>query len=258
MSSARRVEWLCFDVPHDLNPALFSIGSNKLLLFDLQLFPPLVIHSITHSKLPWKEPASPSLPSLLPLLCRNRYYVAPCSHIPHCSFLHSFHSLSALPLCWFKGWVSGRCRPFDCKLPRIHRFCIIKMYLYAIQLNTSFLGQNLIKDKPSSSSSSVLGSIEKNIGKDVAKVANAVASDITKELNIRDFYSVHILDFCEVSSFRGTSRPHPAEKALLTQTLDLGLLHPNTSYKFHLQSQEEHNFLLQSDSTLSFRPYDCP
>lgn len=228
-----------------------------MLLLYLQLFLPPVINSINHSELPWKVPASPSPPSLIPLLCRNRHYVAPCSHNPHCTFLHSFHSLSALPLCWFKGWVSRRCKPFNCKLPYILRFCIIIRYSHAIQLNTSFLGQDLVKDKPSSSSS-VLGSVEKDIGKEVGKVANAVASDITKELNIHDFYSVHILDFCEVSSFRVTSGPHPAEKALLTQTLDLGLLHPDTRHEFHLQSQEEDNFMLQFDSTLSLRPYNYP
>ncbi len=95
------------------------------------------------------------------------------------------------------------------------------------------LGQNFVKSKLSSSSpssSSVLGSIGKDVGKDVGKVASTVVSDIAKELNIHDFYSVHILDFCEVSSFHITSRLHPPGKALLTPKLDLGLLYPITHY----------------------------
>ena len=95
------------------------------------------------------------------------------------------------------------------------------------------LGQNYVKSKLSSSSpssSSVLGSIGKDVGKDVGKVASTVVSDIAKELNIHDFYSVHILDFCEVSSSHIISRLHPAGKALLTPKLDLGLLHPITHH----------------------------
>ena len=43
-------------------------------------------------------------------------------------------------------------------------------------------------------SSEILSSIENSIQKDIDKAA----SDVAKELNIHDFYSVHILDFCEV------------------------------------------------------------
>ncbi len=93
------------------------------------------------------------------------------------------------------------------------------------------LGQNFVNSKlssSSSSSSSVLGSIEKDVGKEVGKVASTVVSDIAKELNIHDFYSVHILDFCEVSTRPIASRLHSAGKALLTPKLGLGLLHPIT------------------------------
>ena len=93
------------------------------------------------------------------------------------------------------------------------------------------LGQNFVESKlssSSSSSSSVLGSVEKDVGKEVGKVASKVVSDIAKELNIHDFYSVHILDFCEVSTRHVASRLHPAGTGLLTPNLDLGLLHPIT------------------------------
>ena len=71
------------------------------------------------------------------------------------------------------------------------------------------LGQSYVESKlssSSSSSSSVLGSIGKDVGKDVSKVASTVVSDIAKEINIHDFYSVHILDFCEVSICHVASR----------------------------------------------------
>ena len=43
-------------------------------------------------------------------------------------------------------------------------------------------------------SSPVLKSIKNSIQKDV----NTAISDVAKTLNIRDFYSAHILDHCEV------------------------------------------------------------
>ena len=46
----------------------------------------------------------------------------------------------------------------------------------------------------SKTSSSILKSIKNTIQKDV----NEVVSDVAKTLNIHDFYSAHILDYCEV------------------------------------------------------------
>ena len=60
----------------------------------------------------------------------------------------------------------------------------------------------------SKSSSSVLKSIESTVQKDV----NKVISDVAKILNIHDFYSAHILDYCEVCTLAlylaRDSRPH--------------------------------------------------
>ncbi len=61
----------------------------------------------------------------------------------------------------------------------------------------------------SKSHSSLLNSIEASIKGDI----NNLAADIAKDLHIHDFYSMHIMDYCEV---RGSpkyshpqSRPHP-------------------------------------------------
>ena len=55
------------------------------------------------------------------------------------------------------------------------------------------LGQEVVH--PPKTSSKTLSSIEKSIQKEI----NKAASDVAKALNIHDFYSVHVLDFCEVS-----------------------------------------------------------
>jgi hypothetical protein len=54
------------------------------------------------------------------------------------------------------------------------------------------LGQKTLNT--SKTSSSLLKSIEN----DVHKGINNVIADLAKELNIHDFYSAHILDYCEV------------------------------------------------------------
>ena len=46
----------------------------------------------------------------------------------------------------------------------------------------------------SKTSSSILKSIKNTAQKDV----NEAVSDVAKSLNIRDFYSAHVLDYCEV------------------------------------------------------------
>lgn len=48
--------------------------------------------------------------------------------------------------------------------------------------------------KTSKTSSTTLKSIENTVQKDV----NTAVSDVAKDLNIHDFYSAHLLDYCEV------------------------------------------------------------
>lgn len=58
-------------------------------------------------------------------------------------------------------------------------------------LNTSMLGQATFNT--SKSSSGLINSIQATIQKDL----NKAISDIAKRLDIHDFYSAHVLDFCE-------------------------------------------------------------
>lgn len=60
-----------------------------------------------------------------------------------------------------------------------------------MQLNTSMLGRTTLDT--SKSSSSLLNSIENNIKGEV----NDVIAGVAKALNIHDFYSAHLLNYCE-------------------------------------------------------------
>ena len=62
------------------------------------------------------------------------------------------------------------------------------------------LGRTLLNT--SKTSSPILKSIEGTIKKEV----NAAISDVAKIINIHDFYSAHVLDYCEVR--RGISLLH--------------------------------------------------
>ena len=101
--------------------------------------------------------------------------------------------------------------------------------------------------KTSKTSSPVLKSIKNTVQKDV----NEVISDAAKALNIHDFYSAHVLDYCEVCS----TLPCVALKGkfLADSTITKGLLHANACDKSNLNTLEEYYFLLQSDFFLLFR-----
>ncbi|KAL2040420.1 hypothetical protein N7G274_006863 [Stereocaulon virgatum] len=60
-----------------------------------------------------------------------------------------------------------------------------------LTLNTSMLGHNVV-NAPKTSSKTL-----NSIGNSVQKDINKAASDVAKAINIHDFYSVHVLDFCE-------------------------------------------------------------
>lgn len=82
------------------------------------------------------------------------------------------------------------------------------------------LGHEIVN--PPKTSSKTLSSIENSIQKDI----NKVASDVAKELNIHDFYSVHILDFCEVGFKLPLFRSSKMQRSLtLTSPLQTGLLY---------------------------------
>ena len=91
----------------------------------------------------------------------------------------------------------------------------------------------------SKTSSSILKSIKNTIQNDV----NEAITDVAKTLNIHDFYSAHILDYCEV-------RPMFSRLALNTMTLfdstmTTGLFHSVTFPKPYLPTVQKHHLLLQ-------------
>ena len=92
--------------------------------------------------------------------------------------------------------------------------------------------------KVSKTSSPILKSIKNTVQKDV----NEAISDAAKALNIHDFYSAHILDYCEVCftprwvALKG--------KFLADSTITKGLLHTNACHKPNLDTVEEYYVLL--------------
>lgn len=71
----------------------------------------------------------------------------------------------------------------------------------------------------SKTSSSILKSLTNTIQKDV----NGAISDVAKILNIHDFYSAHILDYCEVRPVISSSPLN--RKTHVDFTITTGLLH---------------------------------
>ena len=90
-----------------------------------------------------------------------------------------------------------------------------------LTLNTSMLGQSTFNT--SKSSSKLFSSIESSIKSDL----NKVIGDIAKELNLHDFYSAHVLDYCE-----GYYTPGPV--ANLTESPSKNVTHcSNQTALFH-------------------------
>jgi hypothetical protein len=95
-------------------------------------------------------------------------------------------------------------------------------YLTFPQLNTSTLGHNLIdKSSPTTTSASssptatsigsFLSGIKQNVTNtiegDINGIINNVADKLAKELGIKQWYSLHLMDMCE-----GTYTPNATEK----------------------------------------------
>lgn len=100
-------------------------------------------------------------------------------------------------LCMFAGNKPGFMQNYD--------LFTVSMVPYRItstnnsQLNTSMLGDFLI-NKTQSSVGGILGSLEgelQTIENDIKNDVNGAIDDIAQALDIHDFYSVHILDYCE-------------------------------------------------------------
>lgn len=63
----------------------------------------------------------------------------------------------------------------------------------SIQLNTSMLGELTLNTSVTGSS------FLNNLTGEVQESFNDAISDVAETLNIHDFYSAHILDYCEVT-----------------------------------------------------------
>lgn len=86
-----------------------------------------------------------------------------------------------------------------------------------LTLNTSMLGRLGLNS--STSHSPLVSSIESSIKGDI----NSLMADVAKELHIHDFYSAHILDYCEVS------RPSKRLGASSANGIFRASLHPSLS-----------------------------
>lgn len=96
-----------------------------------------------------------------------------------------------------------------------------------LTLNTSMLGR--LTPNASKSHSPLLNSVESSIKGDI----NSLAADIAKDLHIHDFYSAHILDYCEVG------RPLVLSRANMLITSLLGLLHTRSGSQYHSTLKQE-------------------
>ena len=108
------------------------------------------------------------------------------------------------------------------------------------------LGRTLLNT--SKTSSPILKSLKNTIQKDV----NAAISDVAKTLDIHDFYSAHVLDYCEVR--RRRSCPILKTVTDVDFAIVIGLFHTVTFHESDLSALQECNFLLQPDIFLPFRP----
>jgi len=83
-----------------------------------------------------------------------------------------------------------------------------------IALNTSRIGQNLVHLGSNSQSSNPLVSILKNLTKplttDISNDLNTAAASLAHTVGVHDFYSAHMLDYCE-----GSFEPGPVPNATL-------------------------------------------
>lgn len=98
-------------------------------------------------------------------------------------------------LCIFAGSRRGYIEDADILTVGLKSLPISSFMSDRLQLNTSMLGRTTLNT--SKSSSSLLNSLENSIKGEV----NDLIGDIARKLNIHDFYSAHLLDYCEVCAW---------------------------------------------------------
>ncbi|KAF2436564.1 hypothetical protein EJ08DRAFT_644895 [Tothia fuscella] len=86
-----------------------------------------------------------------------------------------------------------------------------------LNLNTSRIGQNLLNTSSSSSSSNPLSTLFHNITdplvNDIKSDLNNWATSLAKDLGLKDFYSAHLMDYCE-----GSYTPGPVPNVTLSKS----------------------------------------
>ena len=97
----------------------------------------------------------------------------------------------------------------------------------------------------SKTSSTVLKTIKNTIQKDV----NEAISDVAKTLNIHDFYSAHILDYCEVYAMLPCLALN--KKTPINVATTIGLFHSVTCCKSNLPAIQKCYLLFQRNLLLS-------
>lgn len=90
-------------------------------------------------------------------------------------------------------------------------------------------------------SSPILKSIKNTIQKDV----NEVISDVAKTLDIHDFYSAHILDYCEVRPMLFCLALN--QKNCIESIITTGIFYSVALRKSNLPAHQKYNVLLQSN-----------
>jgi len=68
---------------------------------------------------------------------------------------------------------------------------------HLLTLNTSMIGENLINETRSTDTSSTLTNLLNSIGNSGSEIINDAIGEVTQRLGIEDFYSAHMLNYCE-------------------------------------------------------------
>jgi len=103
-------------------------------------------------------------------------------------------------LCIFAGSKPGYLENVDMLTVKQSRESVKRLLLILQQLNTTNLGAFAVNTSATSGGSSWIASLEGQLVGDV----NGIIQDVARKLNIHEFYSAHILDYCEVSSLSMT------------------------------------------------------
>lgn len=84
---------------------------------------------------------------------------------------------------------------------------------HLLTLNTSMIGENLINETRSTDTSNPLTNLINSIGNSGSEIINDAIGEVTQRLGIEDFYSAHMLNYCE-----GQYTPAEAANATISES----------------------------------------